>query len=211
MSRFDTAYQTQVESNVIRPAWMLRLDMPSGVLAYSSWVKSFDYGGDTYAPKGIGFDSIFEGADLNSHEMHVMLPGTDADLVSQFIVDDYHWRDANLYLGLLDSDHNMIDTLYSAWAGRISYATITLGKAQNQIEVICEDLTADLQRQCTTTFTSPCQKRRYSGDTFFDPILTLKGKKVIWGGGAAGNAGVGGGGGGGAVKIIMPDGSIQWG
>ena len=177
-----TATQTTAsEASTVRLLLLVRLDFPSGVVAAHSGVGTISYGGEDY--KGLGelggIGTVSERNDLSPHALELSLSGIDPAMVSESF-EPVMGRDARLYLGLLDADHQLIDDPVLVWRGRMDTMAVEMGEKAT-INVSCESRLADWDRPRVRRYNDVDQQRLHPGDRGMEFVSAMVEKEIIWG------------------------------
>lgn len=182
MSReLSTAIQNAIAAEVVRPAFFVYLDLPSGAVRVNSTIYSIDYGGNTYT--GVGdlgnIGTVQEQTDFSSPGLDLTLSGLNPSLISAAYNDSYQGRQVSVYLGFLNSDHALIDA-FEMFTGRIDYMQIEVGETAT-ITVRCENELVDWERPKIRRYNDADQKSVYPDDRGLEYVPKMVEREIVWG------------------------------
>jgi len=182
MSRTLTSgVSTESQAEVIRPVYLVDLDFTTPVNVNSS-PYSITWNSKTYA--GVGnlgaIDPIEETTELAAKGVKLTLSGIPSSLISTALSEDYQGKDANIWLGFLNSSHALIaDPVLIGGNYRIDTMNISMGETAT-IVLTAESHLADLRRPRVSRYTDAEQKERYPGDLGLEFIDQVPSKDIIW-------------------------------
>lgn len=173
---------TASESEVIRPVIMADLDFSSGHQRLHTGSGNLSYGGNTFS--GIGglgkISSFEENATAQATNIELTLSGVDPDNLSIALGEHYQGRSVIVYIGLLDSGHQLINDPVILWQGRMDNMNIVLGKTAT-ISVTAQNVLADWNRPRVRRYNNDDQQAVYPGDKGFEFVEKSVNKEILWG------------------------------
>lgn len=205
MSRdLDPALETALEQPVIRPVWILRLDI-EGDPVYI-WTGAGDLtitgsgdsalDGYTFVGVGnIGDIGVIQDTQKGSNALKLKLPGVELDkyLLDQIVNLKRVWqfRDAWVWFGLLDSSQSIVINPFRIKTGRMDSLTITDDGKEGTVSLVIESHQAYTGRALGTSYSE--QKELDATDTSQDYIHDLANKQPSIGESSQSSGGGGGG------------------
>ena len=185
MARITGTPATELAKSELRRIHLVKLDFASGAVLAHDGVGSYVYSGDTYV--GVGefgsIDNISEDISLRASRIRLNLTGVVAALVADVQTDDYHMRDALIYILALDETYAEIGTPVLCWSGYMDAVTIELADGAAAISLTCMDRLGDLGRPRPFYLTDEAQQRRNTGDVGLEfAPQAVKEVTLNWGG-----------------------------
>ena len=183
---------------------LFHADFPSGAIRIWTGLGSLDWNGDTYLGVGdlVSVSGTVEGSDTSVKSLVVTLAGLDASLLGALENDDYHSREGNVWMGLLD-DSGIIPDPYLLFNGRLDSDEIIIkgGKGATTVNLTVTDYLADLLRVRAWRYTHEDQQALYpgEGDKGLEFVPKLQNLEISWGK-AANSSGTRGSSGGGGLR-----------
>ena len=179
---------TASQAEVVRPAWLARLDFSSGVSAFNSSTITPSYGGDHYL--GVGdmgqIDTISESDDLSPSGITLALSGIVNDYLSIAINEDYQGRDCKVYFALLDESFDLIADPVLVFQGRMDTMTANIGAETSSVLLTVENHLADWNRPRVRRYNQRDQQVDYPSDLGLEFIEQITDKPIVWGQNPAG-------------------------
>lgn len=176
-------------SQLVRPVVFVRLDFSSGVQRYHTEIgtrsATTEYGTDTY--NGIGdfgglSSEIIESISGAPQAMRLSLSAAKASMVNRVFVDDYFRRDADLWVGLLDSAGALIDDPESLFSGYMDKADIALGATTATMTMTCESRATNRSSASDQRFTDEDKQAETTGDLLAEYVYRMQDLQFVWGG-----------------------------
>lgn len=189
---------TEIDAGRLMPVNFVRLAYPSATFRLHDFAGvTLDLDGEDYVGDGtlLGFDSLSERADGKVGGLTIGLSAANETLKAAFRDDKWHFKHAQLSLGLLQPDYSFIDTPISFGTSYMSTGEWSTEGAS--ISQVCEPVTNDLRRVAVFMSSDADQQSRYPDDTIFTHTSAMDEIEVNWGGRSfifRDNAGRGGGG-----------------
>jgi len=183
MSRdLSAAIQSAIAAEVVRPAFFVYLDLPSGAVRVNSTIYSITYDGNAYT--GVGdlgsINAVTEATDFSSPGLDLTLSGLNPTLISAAYDDHYQGRQVSVYLGFLNSEHALVDA-FELFTGRIDYMQVDAGEETVTITVRCENELVDWERPKIARYNDADQQSRYPGDLGLEYVPLMVEREIVWG------------------------------
>tara|TARA_R110002153_G_scaffold253948_1_gene412243 strand:+ start:278 stop:835 length:558 start_codon:yes stop_codon:yes gene_type:complete len=184
MSRsLTTAFNNEITSSELSPFIAVSLAFDEGT--FYSWTGYGDitFGGETYIGSGdiINIGGIQETSEIKANGLQITLSGLPTELISAALSDPYQGRTAKIFLGVLDTNGNVIADPYMMFRGSMDLMTIEDSGDSASISVTVESRLIDLDRSRERRFTSEDQKIDYPNDKGLEFITSLQEKSIVWG------------------------------
>ncbi len=182
MRDLTTDQLTAVDAPVVRPVILTSLDFSSGTVRVHSGVGTITYDGQEYSGLGSygGISEVTEGSDARPYDLDLSLSGIPLNLLASALGEDYQGRAAVNYIGLLDDNHQLIDTPKQIWGGYMDTPDISLGETAT-IVVHCRGRANDWNRARLTRYTMEQQRSVYPDDSGLDYVTQMADKSIVWG------------------------------
>ena len=183
MSRDITAgVVSAIESDVIRPVAMVRLEYDTGHVAVNTSDRSFTWAGKEYF--GVGdlgkIEPVSEDIEIQTSRLSLSLSGLADGVISRALGEHYQGRPVVVYLAFLDADYALIDEPTVIFRGRIDNQVITLDQTAT-VTVTCESVLADWDRPRELRYNNETHQATYPGDKFFEFVEQAVNKEIPWG------------------------------
>ena len=187
MSRLSTSNAEAAAQAAVPLVIMARLDLASGPLTLHDGYAPLIFNGETYAAIGEngqfgGTSGIEEVSEFRPKSMRLTLSGVPQSNVDELSPGEYHGRDCDLYIALLDENGAFVDTPQRLWSGFMDYATVAVTDSSAAITLVCESRILDFKRPRASRYTNAEQLRLYPGDLAFQFVARLNGRVLQWGG-----------------------------
>jgi len=170
------------EAPVARPVFLVRLDFASGIVRAASTPFDIEWDGETYLGLGTlgAISAVQEGAELQGYAVALTLSGIPSDLVALALNDQYQGRDARVWLGLLDDQHQLVGVPLLLFRGRMDTVDMELGQTAS-ITLTIQSCLADWERPRLRRYSSEDQKSEYPDDRGLEYISQMAEKTIYWG------------------------------
>jgi hypothetical protein len=182
--------KTAAETESLKPDNLLAIaidgDFPSGHLRLSTFLQSFDLGGDTFfSSAGLGsIPQVSENTQLVADTRTYQLSGIDPAVIPESEIDACFGRSWKEYLVWLDlKTHQVIDYELN-FEGRMDKVDRKDGSAPT-VQVSVEHRLAILDEADGWCYTDQHQKNFYAGDKGLDQVAMNNSVEITWGGGKA--------------------------
>jgi hypothetical protein len=144
-----------------------------------------------------GISDFAESVDVAARPLSFSLSGVDAWIVEPLLSrTNYKNRTAQIYMGILESDGNLLDDPDLIWSGRMDVGSVTYDKNTAGAQLVCEPDSARLLRANISRYSDEDHQLRYTGDKFYEFITEISQKDLTWGGRTYGGTSSAGGRGG---------------
>lgn len=182
----------------------VKLAFPSGTVYVHNGVGTYLFGGDDYL--GVGAFGSIEGVEdnlgLQSNPIDLTLSSITPEIIDAVKTDDVFGRDADVYLGAINADQQLLGTPENWFSGHMEKVDVLLGK-NDGIKIRLQSRASRLRLRNNKRYTLEDHQRDYPGDKFFEFLSPLQDAQVVWGGekvrtGFQNTGALGGDGGGGA-------------
>lgn len=217
MSRaLPTGFATLTAAAVVRPALLVVLDWPGGIVRFWTGYGTLSWGGNNYTGTGDlgGVSPIMESMDGRANGVILSLSGLPSSLVAEVLANNAQGRSAKIFLAALAADGTLAADPYEIFDGIIDVTPFEDSGDSATIMVRLEKELIDRRVQSRRS-THEDQLIDYPGDEFFAFVAGLTDKTFNWGGktnvgapatpgsvapgatsaGGVASAGIGGGGG----------------
>lgn len=175
-----------IDASVVRPAFLVFFDFPSGAVYAWTGQGTLSHGGNDYLGMGslLGFGSIAETADTTANGLEVTLSGIDSNLLSDVINDEYQGAAAQVDLALLDEDLNVIPDPINEFKGLLDKATVRDTGKTSVISLQIESRLVDILRPRQWRYTDADQQLLHpgAGDKAFEFVPKIQNVNIQWGG-----------------------------
>lgn len=185
----SSAFKSHLESDVLRPAYFVKLSFVDDSVKLWSGNGAIMFGGETY--QGVG--SL--GAISNTEEtvktvakgVKLTLVGQGSGIYQAAMADSRQMqgRPAFIWIAFMNADFDTV--LYSYQLNKYIMDRMTVSDefgtsdtAGIRIDLFCESELVDMFDPSTAYYSDRDQKALYPGDTFFSKIATLPGKDIKW-------------------------------
>lgn len=171
-------------ANTIRPVALVHLAFDSGSVRLWNGVGDLVWSGDTFTGSGMlgGISLIEESASLKATGVVLTLSGIDSSIIAIALGEHYQGRQAQIWLGHLDSNHALIADPVLMFQGRMDLMQLTDHGATATVSVTVESRAIDLERANKIRYyTDQDQQAEFSGDKFFEFVPEMQEKVIVWG------------------------------
>jgi hypothetical protein len=184
MTRFAIpANSTAVTQPHVPYVLLVQFDFVSGFVRVNSSDRSFIHQGNTYGGLGTlgAIGGVKENETLTPEKLEFQLSGVDNSLLSTTLTEDYHGRDATLWIGYLTNDLQFVGTPEILWEGYMDVMTIRTESNASTISLVCENRLIRWNNAADFLYTYEHQILFDATDKFFDQVALLPNKSVRWG------------------------------
>jgi len=110
------------------------------------------------------------------------LSGLDPDISGAALTENYFMHGVTVYLGVLNSSDELIDTPTPIWNGFMDQMTITVGAdGGDAIQLIAESELSRFDQSANLMYTNAAQQEKSSTDLFFSHMHKIEDAKINWG------------------------------
>ena len=160
----------------------VRLELDSGVVAFTSLLDDYDFDGHTYEGVGVlgNISEAAENSKLDPSRFDVTLSGINPSVLAATLNENYFNRPLLCHLGVRDQNTgSIIGSPFLFFAGTIDKMDCTYGE-ESSVTVQASDEISDWERPRIERYTDEEQRAQYPGDTGFRFVAQLSDKKIIW-------------------------------
>jgi hypothetical protein len=158
------------------------LDFASGIIRVHNSIGTYTWGGFDWL--GVGdfgeISKLEEGADISPYGIVLTLSGLDINLMSVALTQDYFRRPAEIYIGALSADDELLGEPLIMWAGYMDVMSVSAGDDNNAVTINCESELQDFEKSSNLKYTTQTQQGFHTGDIFFDFLPEIEGAKIRW-------------------------------
>ena len=170
-------------SDQVRPAIFVQVTFTTGSVYLWNGYGPINWNGQSWL--GIGtFGSVStmeESSSVEAKGITLTLNGIDPTLLSDVLVDYQTGLPALVWLGLFDSNRQLIPSPLLAFAGRMDQPTISLDGATASISIACESRLLDMNVSVERRYTNEDQQLDYPGDRGFEFVNSIQEVSIYWG------------------------------
>ena len=179
----DAGLKTAAQSSEFNYFIAVDLAFPSGTVYAHNSIGTITFGGNDYLGVGAlgGISALNESKDLVDSPISLTLSSISSEIIDAIKTDDIYARAANIYIGVLDQDAQLIGTPTNWIAGYMDSTSVTIGE-NNSVSITIQTKAAKLRRKNNGRWTVEDHQRTYPGDLFFEflPFVILA--QPMWGG-----------------------------
>lgn len=170
------------KEDVVIPVVMAYLDFSSSPVYVNSSPYSLMHDGNEYLGVGVfgGVSAVKEGTKTQAYGIDLTLSGIPSEFVSISMNEHYQGRDVKVFLGLLDHEHQLINSPVNIFSGRMDVMNLEMGETAT-ITVTAESRLADWERVRARRYTHEDQVFRFPDDKGLEFIAVNSDKEIIWG------------------------------
>ena len=179
----DANLKAGAESAVFSYIVFVKLAFPSGTLYAHNGIGTHSFGGNDYLGVGAfgNIDAIEDTVNLVSKPVNVTLSSITSEIIDAIKVDDVFGRDADIYLGVLNSDGQLLGTPDNWFSGYMETVQLNLG-AEDAVKIRIQSRASRLRLRSNKRYTIEDHQAEYPGDMFFEFLPNLMDAQVTWGG-----------------------------
>lgn len=183
MSRYDlSGNATASQATHINYVLLADFDFASGHIRFCTATRTLNFGGYTWLTVGqfAGVSGVKESIDLASDKITYTVNVPDSSMMSVLLTEDYHGRDATLYLGFMDSNFNLINDPQIIREDHMDQMSLSADNGSLSIYLSCENRLALWEKTSGYLYTHEYQRLIDPTDDFFKLVPTLDGRVVKW-------------------------------
>lgn len=184
MTRFAlSANQDATELPHVPYVLFAEFDFASGFVRANSSDRSLTHLGNVYSAIGTlgGVGPVKENGNLSPEKLEFQLSGVDNSLITTTLTEDYHGRDARLWVGYLNAEsYVLVTTPQILWEGFMDVMTIRTEQNTSVISLVCENRLIRWNDAADWLYTDEHQKLFDTTDNFFDQVALLPNKEIKW-------------------------------
>jgi hypothetical protein len=177
----DVANETTAKE--VTPVFFVELIFDDETVRMWSGTGPVNWDGHTWGGAGdlLGIDAMPETTTVRAEGTTVSLAGVDPANIAIALSKDFQGRTANIWLGFLDDNFQVIVSPYMIFSGRMDQMPIRDEGAQSTISVQAESHLVDLTKARTVRYTDETQKELYPGDKGLEFVEAIQEEPITWG------------------------------
>jgi hypothetical protein len=180
----NDAVKAALASQHVEIVSFAKLEFPSGTVYLHNSLGTLTWGGNDWL--GVGdlgaISQVEEALDVSPYAITLTLSGLNTTITAAALTENYFMHSATIYIGVLDSDAELITTPTQIWSGYMDQMNMSVGAdGGDGIEMICESELSRFNRSSNLMYTNVSQQAKSSGDLFFNHIHKVEGAKINWG------------------------------
>lgn len=179
-----TQEKTVVTGKAINPAFFVEIYWPSGVARFWSGMGPITVGDDSFVGVGDmgGISPIKESSDGTINGMTLTLSGVPVELTSAVLSEEYQYRVARIYIGLLNSAGTLLFPLREIFSGRLNVASDSDDGTSATITLSIEPRMIVANQASMRRYTLEDQKSQYPDDLGLEFITAVNSQTIDnWG------------------------------
>jgi len=183
MTRLSGPIQTETQSQVVTPAWLVSLGVTGGSGTYDLCAYDADitWGGKTYTHTSFTIQPLDERQDGSITTIQAAFSLDEQDFLTVLQTRaNYVWKPMTITLVLIDDTGTPLTDAVYAWKGYMTTRNIAQGDREAQIQIVGQDWMCRLGETGRIRFDDASQEGRASGDTFFKDMPGLQGQHITW-------------------------------
>lgn len=179
----DSDLQTGAESAEFGSVVFIALAFSSGTVYMHNGVGKITWGGNDYLGVGTfgSVSPITDSIDIQDAVISVQLSGIDDGIIDAIKTEDIYGLDADIYLGRIDTDGQLIGTPTNWVSGFMERATLKLG-TDNVVDIKLQTRAGKLNKVNNKRYTLEEHQADYDGDLFFEFLHNIMEIKIDWAG-----------------------------
>jgi hypothetical protein len=183
MKDVTTAVSNAVNDGVVRPFFLVSIQVLSTTLYLWSGMGDVTWGGHTWTGVGSfgGVSGITSSSEIAAERVTLTLSGIDPTLVSVAFNEIRQSYPVRIYIGFTDADGSVVVTPVLVCAGTTDVPTLNDAGDACTIQLTVETPMVDLQRACGRRYTHDDQQISYPGDKGFQYVPGIQQWQGQWG------------------------------
>lgn len=179
----DAALKSAAQSGEFSYVVFVALNFPSGYVRVHNGVGTYTFGGNNYLGVGAfgSVDVIEETIALNDRPVNLTLSSITQEIIDAVRTENVFGKDADIYVGALNSDGELLADPDLWWSGRMSNVDVLVGK-ENGVKISLRSRASRLKKRNNKRYTNEEQQRDHADDQLFEFLTALQDAKVSWGG-----------------------------
>jgi hypothetical protein len=172
-----------ITSTLIRPAIFVEANFTSGPIYVWSGIGTISWDGKDWTGLGsLGSVSVIEeGSDVQAKGITLTLSGIDTTLLNGVLTEFKVGLPVLVYLGMFDSNGDLIADPIISWAGRTDQPTIEMDGSSATISINCENRLVEMNVSLDRRYTNEDQRRYYPDDRGFEFVPSIQEVTINWG------------------------------
>jgi len=178
-----SAQLTATSAKDIAPVLLCELSFPAAPVRVWTGYGTLTVGGVDYFGLGTlgSIEPVEENADLSARGLTLRLAGIPIEVLALALAENYQGRTGKLWLGMLNSSAQLIDSPIPIFAGRMDTVQAEDSGSTGAIILTLENNLIDLARPRERRFTHQDQQIDFPGDRGLEYVAGLQTKEIFWG------------------------------
>ena len=168
---------------IFRIVWLCKLEFNSTTLYLTSSKNTFNWDSQSWLGNGqfLGFSQVTESNESITNGITIKLDGTDPTLRSLVLAQSRQNKLGIIWMGLLDTSLNLIQSPIQIYRGKFDFANLTDTGQESIIELQYENEGIERKRVNARRYTAFSQKSLFSGDEGFQYTSRVEDWSGFWG------------------------------
>lgn len=126
-------------------------------------------------------DAVEDSLQLTDHPVKITLSSINQEIIEAVKSDDVYGRDADIYLGAINADGELLGTPENWYSGFMENMSINLGKT-DAVSVSIQNRAVNFRLRTNRKYTLEDHQLDYSGDQIFEFLEFLQDLNISWAG-----------------------------
>jgi hypothetical protein len=179
----DADLQAGAQSSRFNYVVFVKLAFPSGTVYAHNGVGTYSFGGDDYL--GVGafgkIDVLEDTLDLQSKPVSLQLSSITPGIIDAIKTDDVFGRDADVYLGAVDEEGQLVGTPENWYSGHMETVKVVLG-SEDGVAIQLQSRASRLSLRSNKRYTIEDHQADFPGDLMLEFLPVLMDVSVSWAG-----------------------------
>lgn len=182
MRSLASEFTTSINSGIVYPALLARLDFKDGPLLVWNGIGDLSFNNETYSGVGTfgNISEVEESTDLRANGLVLQLSGIPSDLITVALNATYQGREGSLFLALLNEQGALI-AAEERFSGIMDTMDIEEGPQTSTIRLALEEDIIELKRARIRRYTDQDQRIDSPDDKGLEFVAVIQGKPILWG------------------------------
>lgn len=183
MRAMTEAMAAAIAAGELRPILFYEGEFASGTVRLWTGLGAVAWDGKTWEGAGtfLGVTQIDEPGDVIAAGTTVQLSGVPVELKALALTEARTGKPGRVWLGLLDTEGQVIADPVLAFAGRLDVPEISATRDEVVIAISYESRLIDLQRPREWRYTHESQQALHPGDRGFEYVAAIQDREIRWG------------------------------
>jgi len=179
----STEFRDAITGTLIRPAVFVEANFTSGPVYVWTGRGTLSWDGKDWLGLGSLFSitPIEEGADVMARGITLSLSGIDTSLLGGVLTEFQVGLPVLMYLGMFDSDGDLIADPIISWAGRTDQPTIEMDGSSATISINCENRLVEMNVAVARRLTNEQCRLDHPGDRGLEFVNSIIDRQIYWG------------------------------
>jgi len=179
----DSDLKAGAESSEYGHVVFVKLAFPSGTVYLHNAAGVLSFGGDDYLGVGTfgAVTTMVEDININDTLLSVELSSIDDGIIAALQTDDVYGKDADIYVGRIDADGQLVGTPTNWVSGFMELANLRLGD-DNVVTIKIQTRAGKLTKENNKRYTLEDHQADYPGDQFFEFLHSIQELVINWAG-----------------------------